>query len=201
MSRVFHRHQASCFPGRMAESIASVENAYPIKSYQTNTMGVAMNKSTFGRVAWTVFFATVLLLSWPFDKAGSEGQKLYVGSKACRDCHEDEYGKFQAYAKKAHSFESIRVMKKGLTDAEFKSCFGCHTTGYGRPGGFISEHDTPDLKDAGCEVCHGPGSLHCETGDPEDILGSLTAEDCESCHHSDRVEAFNYKPLIYGGAH
>ena len=160
-----------------------------------------MNKSTFNRAAWAVSFATILLLAWPLGKAGSEGQKLYVGSKACQDCHEDEYDKFRTFAKKAHSFDSIKVMKKGLTDAEFQSCFGCHTTGYGKPGGFVSEHDTPDLKDAGCEVCHGPGSLHCETEDPEDIVGSLTAEECESCHRSDRVEAFDYKPLIYGGAH
>jgi hypothetical protein len=77
----------------------------------------------------------------------------------------------------------------------------CHTTGYGKPGGFRSEHDTPDLRNAGCEVCHGPGSLHCETEDPGDIMGSLTADECEECHRTDRVEAFDYKPLIYGGAH
>jgi len=80
-------------------------------------------------------------------------------------------------------------------------CFECHTTGYKEPGGFRSEHETPHLKNAGCEVCHGPGSLHVETGEPKDIKGSLTAEDCDVCHSSERVEAFDYKPLIHGGAH
>lgn len=160
-----------------------------------------MYKLTIKRTVETVFFATILVFGWSVGKAGSEGQKTYVGSKACQDCHEDEYENFRTYAKKAHSYDSIKVMKKGLTDAEFQNCLGCHTTGYGKPGGFRSEQDTPDLKEAGCEVCHGPGSLHCETEDPGAIVGSLTAKECESCHRSDRVEAFNYKPLIYGGAH
>lgn len=42
----------------------------------------------------------------------------YVGSDACQDCHETEYENFKSYAKKAHSYESIKVMKKGLTEAE-----------------------------------------------------------------------------------
>ncbi len=137
------------------------------------------------------------------DPAWAQGPKtrIYVGSDACQDCHETEYENFQAYAKKAHSYETIKVMKKGLTEAEFHRCFECHTTGYKKPGGFRSEQETPNLKNAGCEVCHGPGSLHVETGEPEDIMGSLTAKDCDTCHSSERVEAFDYKPLIHGGAH
>jgi hypothetical protein len=125
----------------------------------------------------------------------------YVGSDVCKDCHENEYESFNAYAKKAHSYESIRVMKKGLTEAEFRKCFECHTTGYKQPGGFRSEEETPKLKNAGCEVCHGPGSLHLKTQEGKDIKGSLTAKDCDVCHCSERVEAFDYKPLIHGGAH
>jgi len=131
--------------------------------------------------------------------AGSE--KTYVGSDACQECHEVEYKNFKTYAKKAHSYESILSMKRGLTEAEFRKCFECHTTGFGRAGGFRSEKDTSHLRNAGCEVCHGPGSLHAESGEPEDIKGSLTAKDCEACHSLERIEAFDYKPLIYGGAH
>ncbi|NVM20940.1 MAG: cytochrome C [Desulfobacterales bacterium] len=148
-----------------------------------------------------VFLITFLLWGWPVGRAASVTRSTYVGSQACQDCHETEYENFTAYAKKAHSYESIKVMKKGLTEAEFRACFQCHTTGYKKPGGFRSEHETPNLKNAGCEVCHGPGSLHVETEKPEHIKGSLTLRDCEYCHSSERVAAFNYKPLIYGGAH
>lgn len=150
---------------------------------------------------WTALVAALLVFAWPAAKVSSQEEKMYVGSKACEECHTGEYGSFQTYAKKAHSYEKLKVMRKGLTDEEFDGCFECHTTGHGKPGGFRSEQETPELMNAGCEVCHGPGSLHCQTEAPEDIVGSLTPKDCEHCHRSDRVEAFDYKPMIYGGAH
>lgn len=125
----------------------------------------------------------------------------FVGTESCKECHETEFNSFKEFNKKAHSFKSINALKKGLTDAELKKCYECHTTGYGKTGGFRSEQETPHLRDAGCEVCHGPGSLHIESGDPKDIKGKLTAKDCESCHNSERINAFKYKPLVYGGAH
>ena len=137
----------------------------------------------------------------PHEVRGEDIQKTYVGSKTCQECHEEEYQNFRAYAKKSDSFESITKMKKGLTDQEIKGCYECHTTGYGKPGGFTSEQKTPHLKNAGCEVCHGPGSVHCETGEYEDIKARLTQKDCETCHNAERVSAFSYKPLVYGGAH
>ncbi|MCF6289633.1 MAG: cytochrome c family protein [Desulfobacterales bacterium] len=125
----------------------------------------------------------------------------YVGSEACRDCHPAEYASFMTYAKKSRSFESIDKLKKGLTEAEIEKCYSCHTTGYGKPGGFVSPETTPNLKNAGCEVCHGPGSNHCASKDPADIKSVLTTGDCEGCHISERVKAFRYKPMIHGGAH
>ena len=142
-----------------------------------------------------------LILICTTARAQNSERRGYVGSDACKECHESEYENFKSYAKKAHSYESIEVMKKGLTEAEFCKCFECHTTGYKKPGGFRSKQETPNLKNAGCEVCHGPGSLHVETGDPEEIMGTLTAKDCEVCHSEERVGAFHYKPLIHGGAH
>jgi hypothetical protein len=125
----------------------------------------------------------------------------YIGSDACKPCHEKEYNSFMTYAKKSKSYESIERVKKGLTEEEIKGCYFCHTTGYGKPSGFISPEKTPYLKNAGCEVCHGPGSLHEKTKSPKDIKRRLTMKDCEVCHTSERVKAFRYKPMIHGGAH
>lgn len=152
-------------------------------------------------LGWSFFFLTPLSSLMHAGVALSAAQVKFIGSESCKDCHESEYNSFKQFNKKAHSFKSITVLKKGLTDAELKKCYECHTTGYGKEGGFLSEQQTPGLKDAGCEVCHGPGSLHAETGDPKDIKGKLSAKDCEVCHNSERINAFKYKPLIYGGAH
>ena len=152
----------------------------------------------------TVLFALCFLFSlsgWKTEKARCAEQPKYVGSEGCKECHADEYRTFKQFNKKSHSFQSVARLKKGLQEAEVNKCFECHTTGYGKEGGFRSEQETPQLKDAGCEVCHGPGSIHAETGDPKDIKGKLTAKDCESCHSEERVNAFKYKPLVYGGAH
>ena len=53
----------------------------------------------------------------------------------------------------------------------------------------------------GCETCHGPGSVHAETGDVEDLVGELNVALCETCHSDERVGDFNFKPLLYSGAH
>ena len=125
----------------------------------------------------------------------------YIGSEACKACHQKEYRSFIKYAKKSISFESIQRVKKGLTEEEIKKCYFCHTTGYGKPSGFVSLEETPHLKNAGCEVCHGPGELHVRTQRAQDVKMNLTMKDCEECHISERVKAFRYKPLIHGGAH
>jgi len=126
---------------------------------------------------------------------------VYVGSDACKNCHKKEYESFTTYAKKSKSYNSIERVRKGLTDEEIKGCYYCHTTGYGKPGGFISPEKTPYLKNAGCEVCHGPGGSHIRTLRAADIKRRMTVEDCEVCHTSERVRAFRYKPLLHGGAH
>jgi len=135
----------------------------------------------------------------PFS-AGAENS--YVGTAACKDCHEEQYDNFTKFAKKAHSDKSVKIMASDLTEAELAECHACLTTGYGKPGGFVSYEKTPHLADAGCEVCHGPGHDHVESGgDTELIKGKLTMADCEGCHNQSRVKAFNFKPLLYGGAH
>lgn len=93
-------------------------------------------------------------------------------------------------------------MAKDLTEDELKECFHCHATGYGQPGGFVSFEKTPDMANAGCEVCHGPGADHVEAGgDPEQIKGKLDIKECETCHNPERVASFDFKPMLYGGAH
>jgi nitrate/TMAO reductase-like tetraheme cytochrome c subunit len=148
-----------------------------------------------------VFFVGFLFSGLYINHAKSQTVKTYIGSKACGDCHEAEYKNFTSYSKKVHSFESIEKMKKGLTKEEYQGCFECHTTGYKKAGGFESVEKTPNLKSAGCEVCHGPGSAHSQSEDAADIKSSPTVEDCETCHNPERIEAFDYRPLIRGGAH
>ncbi len=135
-------------------------------------------------------------------KPGAQAKTpVFVGSQSCQECHEKEFKSFKANAKKAHAYESVRKMLHAVSGDELKKCYECHTTGYGQPGGFVSEAQTPGLAEVGCESCHGPGSEHVQSQDRKDIKAKLNAKDCVSCHNAERVAAFNFKPLIYGGAH
>ncbi len=161
-----------------------------------------MTKQLFSITICFFFFLLLSFFSWQIQTARcASHEKKYMGSASCKECHSAEYNSFMQFNKKAHSFKSISALRKGLTESELRKCYECHTTGYGKEGGFRSEQETPQLKDAGCEVCHGPGSIHVESGDPKDIKGKLTARECEACHNSERINAFKYKPLVYGGTH
>ncbi len=144
----------------------------------------------------------LVFLFFPFSSFAEEKKEnRYMGSDSCKPCHETQYISFKSYARKSRSFESVRKMKKGLTEDEIKECYACHTMGYGKPGGFISPEKTPELKNAGCEVCHGPGKIHIETEDPAYIIRDVTINICQGCHIEERVQAFRYKPIIYAGSH
>lgn len=82
----------------------------------------------------------------------------YVGSDACQSCHAAE---FETWSKQQHARSMASLEAKG--EAGNGTCLVCHTTAYGRPGGFPSggkhtEH--ADLARVGCESCHGPGGDH-----------------------------------------
>ena len=161
-----------------------------------------MRNSTL--LAWRaapVLLVLGLLLATGNSTARGDETNRYVGSQVCGECHDLEYENFTKHSKKARSYESVEVMKAGLTEAEYRNCLECHATGYGKPGGFTSVEATPHLKNAGCEACHGPGSRHVETGDGADIRRNLSIEDCQQCHNEERVASFGFKPLLFGGAH
>lgn len=156
------------------------------------------------RISRCLLAAASLTLTLTLPPAATAGEPAarYVGSQVCAPCHAGQHERFMRYSKKAHSSKNLRLMAKGLSDQELTSCYGCHTTGYGRPGGFTDFTATPQLADAGCEVCHGPGSDHADAGgDPKLIRSKLAMAMCEGCHNAERVRTFNFKPMLFAGAH
>ncbi len=103
----------------------------------------------------------------------------YVGSEACRSCHPAEYASW-AGGSHAGAFASLET-RGAAGDAD---CQKCHTTGFGRPGGFPAGGGADahaDLARVGCESCHGPGGDHVP---PEAVrTGSIVSlgDKCDSC--------------------
>ena len=142
-------------------------------------------------------------VTWP---AGSEHS--YIGSKKCKMCHLKEWQSWST-TKMANAFDLLKpganaeVKKKaGLDPAKDytkdTTCLQCHTTGYGKPGGFASFETTPELAGVGCEMCHGAGGTYTESEymslknkeyKKEEVVkvglvGQITQEQCTACHNT-----------------
>jgi hypothetical protein len=103
----------------------------------------------------------------------------YIGSNSCKACHEYEYEKWST---RPHAGAYATLEKVGSQyDPE---CIVCHVVGFDYQSGFVSEsQSSEDLKNVGCENCHGPGLNHLLTAGK-----AATAEpksDCLDCHTPD----------------
>ena len=96
----------------------------------------------------------------------------YIGIENCKICHMPHFESWQT-TRMSKAFEllkpGVRTKAKhqvGLDPnrdyTKAPECIYCHTTGYGKPGGFINIEETPEMTDVQCEMCHGPGSHYAE---------------------------------------
>jgi len=122
---------------------------------------------------FAVIFSLMLTAAFYSLAEANDAVVGYAGAKKCKACHIKQYKSWQKTSM-AKSFENLKPgvkaeekKKAGLdpakdytTDAE---CLKCHTTGYGKPGGFKSFEETPKLINVQCEACHGPGAIYKKT--------------------------------------
>jgi len=99
----------------------------------------------------------------------------YVGSQACKECHDSEYEKWRETGH-AHAYATLEEAGSQF-DPE---CVVCHVVGMDYESGFISAEETGHMKNVGCENCHGPGSEHVETSGEADF--TQTKSTCIDCH-------------------
>jgi peroxiredoxin/nitrate/TMAO reductase-like tetraheme cytochrome c subunit len=118
------------------------------------------------------------------EKIGARREVLatnaqHAGSDSCRSCHESEYA---TWAASPHAAAVATLSKAGKSANP--DCLACHTTGFGRPGGFPKDgavESHTDLARVGCESCHGPGGEHVKEGVAK--IGSIVSlgDKCDSC--------------------
>ena len=107
----------------------------------------------------------------------------YVGVKKCKTCHFKDYRRW----KKMKHAGAWKTMEE--KDKNRPNCYRCHVTGYGKPGGYVSEEKTPHLTGVQCESCHGPGSAHVEAGEKKEpkekshsLINKIPQNTCVECH-------------------
>lgn len=151
----------------------------------------------------------------------------YVGAKKCKVCHLKEYNSW-AQTKMANVIDLLKPGARAEQKIKAKldpnkdytndtNCVGCHTTGFGKPGGFKDLASTPELVGVGCEVCHGPGgtylqkefmSLQNKEYKKADLVkvgmvGEVTKAQCEQCHNpkSPFFKEFDFAGRVKEGTH
>ncbi len=119
-----------------------------------------------------------------------ETEKLaFVGANKCKMCHNlAKSGKFFDDWKDGPHAKAFEILK----DAEKKDpkCQKCHTTGMGKPGGFVSLEDkaSEGLLGVQCEMCHGPGEKHIKSKRGGEVIPHAWEPDektCLKCHNSE----------------
>ena len=126
-----------------------------------------------------------LFLAALAEKRRKKSAPVYATEKTCLTCHAASH-KVWAASRHGHAYETLKRVNKSY-DPE---CLICHTTGFNEPGGFISEIDTPDLKNVQCEMCHGPRLQHAQA--PRGGFAKLAVQSCQRCHMPKHSPKFNY---------
>ncbi len=115
------------------------------------------------------------------------GTASYVGSESCKGCHAAAHAWWRG-TKHGHAYATLEKVNKEFSLA----CVGCHVTGYNQPGGSTVTH-VEQLKDVGCESCHGPSSLH--NADPKKaglVQRDTNEATCKGCHNLEHSSRFQY---------
>ena len=119
-------------------------------------------------------------------KTGDGGQPPYLGAESCRDCHREIYDQWQETVH-ARAFDVLVSQSREFD----RDCTPCHTTGFDRPGGFVSLTATADLIHVQCESCHGNGSEHAAS--PAQATPADPAAACLICHTAGRSPDFVFE--------
>jgi len=115
----------------------------------------------------------------------------YVGSAACGACHQTAFAWWRNHS---HGVAYLTLQQRSK---EYNlDCVGCHVTGYEQPGGSTVTHNLDgQLRNVGCESCHGPGAAHAK--DPAVAIVRTTPEStCVVCHNEQHSDLFDYDAYV-----
>ncbi|MGB9594971.1 MAG: multiheme c-type cytochrome [Candidatus Poribacteria bacterium] len=146
---------------------------------------------------WIIAISSILVISiFAFIAFGKinkvtavPANAKYVSEKKCYMCHK---AIAKTHEKSKHAL-SFKCLVDNNQDQNPK-CLQCHTTGYGKPGGFADINATSDLAGVGCQACHGPGSDHIENGltkeQRKERIYIDANNECTKCHkiHQKHIE-------------
>jgi hypothetical protein len=122
------------------------------------------------------------------------GSAGYVGVEECGYCHKEAVA-FWKDSQHARAWKTLTDLGKEWS----RECIGCHVTGWQEPGGATFARIEP-LRDAQCEVCHGPASKHVDADGKEKPKSLVLAPDKDrclsACHTPEHSDTFQYEAYL-----
>jgi len=125
--------------------------------------------------------------------AKEENPEHFLGSELCMRCHVEE-GEQWKTTSHSLAWQTLVNAKKDATP----ECVTCHSVGFNKPGGFVSNSATPHLAGVQCENCHGIGTQHEAFAAPPHRITSAV---CEQCHHGENDPEFDFAKKLPKIAH
>ena len=146
----------------------------------------------------------------------------YIGSEACGKCHPTELKALtksvharatEVLAKPAPDHWTVPPYKRGVVGLRKPECLRCHTTGFGKDGGFPAAIPASPLAHpmdkVSCESCHGPGKAHADDPKRPKAIAKLggTCNECNilpicrQCHDDHNAPNFDYPAALKQARH
>lgn len=111
-----------------------------------------------------------------FAETNLAPSRTYVGSEVCGSCHDAEFAQWLTTPHASAMLTLERVQRQRI-----RNCVACHVVGYGLESGYEFDAPRAELRNVGCEVCHGPGSEHI-AGVADAIRRTPSNDLCAACH-------------------
>lgn len=123
--------------------------------------------------------------------ATSPTEPGYASAGRCVSCHEKEMARW-VLTDHALAWQSLLIRD----EADNPECIGCHSTGFGEPGGFgeLSTGAIRKYKAVQCEACHGPLRGHPQDG--AIAASPVTEAGCIACHDQANSPDFEYTSYL-----
>jgi hypothetical protein len=123
-----------------------------------------------------------------------EPGETIVGVQSCAECHPRTVEKWRK-SKHAAALDAITRTGEHVNP----ECVSCHTTYFGRRGGFDGTERTRHLAGNQCENCHGPGGQHATEPENDQFRLKMHREQvnaeatlCRRCHDAENDPEFKF---------
>ncbi|MDG4476477.1 UshA-like (seleno)protein [Desulfobacterales bacterium RS19-109] len=122
------------------------------------------------------------------NQKGSSGN--YAGSTACTGCHAPQFAKWRG-TQHAMAYDTLEAKGQQFN----VQCLPCHITGPAAQTGQEMLALAHDLRQVGCESCHGPARAH--TLQPAVAkAGRPTMDTCLRCHSGEHDDRFVFAEAL-----